>query len=669
MLLLVCDPAGEVVGTAAVRRPRARRWPRSSACGSARRTRGGGSGGRCIDACLAEARGLGCRRAAPGQRAAARGGGASLPRPRASRRRRTTTATPGPTSGWSGRSDRVGLRSRRPTHRRGGHAARSAAWWRARTRWRRRRAWTCCARAAPRSTRPSPRAPSSRVVYPHMTSVGGDAFWLIYDAGDRRACATWARRAAPRASARHRLVPVARASTQIPLSGILPATLTVPGAVDTGARRTPTTAACRSPATSPPPSSTRATAFRRRARLAHWTAGAPHDARRESPEAARIFLPGGRPPRARPATAEPRPRAHARGASRRSGRDGFYEGEAAAEAARYARRARRVLRRGGLRRASAREWEPPLHAHLSRRDDLRDAAADARASPCSRCSALVEPFDARRHASTSGPDAVHLLVQAKQLAFHDRDRFLADPDFVHVPVERAALRAPTWTSAAASSIPRARSAGTPCPSAGSLAGDTVYVAAVDAEGNAASLIQSVYGDFGVGASWPGRTGVVLQNRGAYFSLDPAHPNRLEPGKRPLHTLIASLAFTGDRLWQVLGCMGADGQPQIHLQAYTAHDRLGPRRPAGGGGAPLALRPLRARRAPRPPQHGRPLPPGHASRARAPRPRRSNRWEAWNESAGHAHGITIDPATGDRSAAPTPAATAPRSATDGSAVGY
>ena len=67
----------------------------------------------------------------------------------------------------------------------------------------------------------------------------------------------------------------------------------------------------------------------------------------------------------------------------------------------------------------------------------------------------------------------------------------------------------------------------------------------------------------------GRTGVVLQNRSAYFSLDPTSPNRLEPGKTPLHTLIASLAFRDDKLWAVLGCMGADGQPQIHLQTYVA----------------------------------------------------------------------------------------------------
>jgi gamma-glutamyltranspeptidase len=67
----------------------------------------------------------------------------------------------------------------------------------------------------------------------------------------------------------------------------------------------------------------------------------------------------------------------------------------------------------------------------------------------------------------------------------------------------------------------------------------------------------------------GNTGVVLQNRGAYFSLDPAHPNRLEPGKIPLHTLIASMAKRDGKLWSVVGCMGADGQPQIQLQLYSA----------------------------------------------------------------------------------------------------
>ena len=84
------------------------------------------------------------------------------------------------------------------------------------------------------------------------------------------------------------------------------------------------------------------------------------------------------------------------------------------------------------------------------------------------------------------------------------------------------------------------------PSYGSLAGDTVYLAAVDRDGNAVSLIQSLYGGFGA-CVVAGRTGVVLQNRSAYFSLDPAHPNRLEPGKMPLHTLIASMAKRDGKL--------------------------------------------------------------------------------------------------------------------------
>jgi gamma-glutamyltranspeptidase/glutathione hydrolase len=96
----------------------------------------------------------------------------------------------------------------------------------------------------------------------------------------------------------------------------------------------------------------------------------------------------------------------------------------------------------------------------------------------------------------------------------------------------------------------------------------VYICAVDAEGNAASLIQNLYGIFG-SCVVAGKSGIVLQNRSAYFSLVPAHPNHLAPGKRPLHTLIASLAFRDDKLWQVFGCMGADGQPQIQLQAYVS----------------------------------------------------------------------------------------------------
>ena len=159
------------------------------------------------------------------------------------------------------------------------------------------------------------------------------------------------------------------------------------------------------------------------------------------------------------------------------------------------------------------------------------------------------------------------MVQAKQVAYHDRDRHLADPRFADVPMERLISKEYAEERRALMDPDRALPWDR-IPSYGSLTGDTVYIAVVDKTGNAVSLIYSLYGSFGA-AVVAGRTGVVLQNRSAYFSLDPKSPNRLEPGKTPLHTLIASLAFRNDKLWAAVGCMGADGQPQIHMQVYSA----------------------------------------------------------------------------------------------------
>ena len=97
--------------------------------------------------------------------------------------------------------------------------------------------------------------------------------------------------------------------------------------------------------------------------------------------------------------------------------------------------------------------------------------------------------------------------------------------------------------------------------------DTVYIAAVDAAGNAVSLIESTYYSFGSGLVVE-RTGIGLQNRGAHFSLDPNHPNRLEPHKRTLHTLMPALVFKNDQPWLVFGSMGGTGQAQTQLQILT-----------------------------------------------------------------------------------------------------
>ncbi|HCP74521.1 MAG TPA: gamma-glutamyltransferase, partial [Ktedonobacter sp.] len=108
---------------------------------------------------------------------------------------------------------------------------------------------------------------------------------------------------------------------------------------------------------------------------------------------------------------------------------------------------------------------------------------------------------------------------------------------------------------------------------GNFTGDTVYLCAADKEGNVVSLIQSNYMGFGSGVVVDD-TGIVLQNRGAYFSLDPTAANALAPAKRTLHTLIPSIALRNGRPGMVFGAMGGDGQPQTHLQVYTAVARFG-----------------------------------------------------------------------------------------------
>jgi gamma-glutamyltranspeptidase/glutathione hydrolase len=155
--------------------------------------------------------------------------------------------------------------------------------------------------------------------------------------------------------------------------------------------------------------------------------------------------------------------------------------------------------------------------------------------------------------------------------------------------------------------------------------------------------------------------VILQNRAAYFSLDPKSPNRVEPGKTPLHTLIASLAVRDGKLWAVLGCMGADGQPQIHLQTYLAMIDHGcdmqealetPRFLSGRFALGESRDTLH--------MEGRFTPETIAEMKR--RGHIVNQWGDWNELAGHAHGIVVDPGSGLRIGGSDPRS-------DGAAIGY
>lgn len=147
-----------------------------------------------------------------------------------------------------------------------------------------------------------------------------------------------------------------------------------------------------------------------------------------------------------------------------------------------------------------------------------------------------------------GPAFARRFVKIRDAAYALRERHLTDPAFAEVP--SAPFLDPDLD-------PDTKSAPVP-------AGDTVYLCAADEHGNVVSLIQSIAFDFGSGIVADG-TGIILHNRGCYFSLDPRHVNRLEPGKRTMHTLIPALAARSGGVFAAFGNMAGEGQPQIQAQ--------------------------------------------------------------------------------------------------------
>jgi len=481
-------------------------------------------------------------------------------------------------------------------------------------------------------------ASSLAVLYPHMCSIGGDAFWLIYDAKAREVSYLDGGGRAAAAATLERFA----GQAEIPFRGLAPATLTTPGAVasfcEAHARHG------RLPFARCLESAIRyaADGFPVSARVSRWI---EQTAPEMDAATAAIFLRGG------PVLKNPRLADTLRAIAAR-GRAGFYEGEVARELAKL----------GGFfterdLAAQGAYWGEPIQGSY-RGVTIYETPAPTQGFTVLEMLNLLEPLELSKR-EFLGPDHVHLLVQAKQIAYNDRDRWLADPRFVEVPIEKLLSR--SYADQRRRLIDPARALPwDKVPSEGSLTGDTVYVAAVDSAGNAASLIFSLYGVFGACVT-SAATGVVLQNRGAYFSLDPAHPNRLEPGKVPLHTLIASLAFRNEKPWAVLGCMGADGQPQIHVQTYVAMIDFGldiqqalsaPRWLSGRFGLGEARDTL----------HIEARYPSATIDELERRGHPVDRWGEWNELAGHANGITIDGETGVLAGGADPRS-------DGAAVGY
>ncbi len=161
-------------------------------------------------------------------------------------------------------------------------------------------------------------------------------------------------------------------------------------------------------------------------------------------------------------------------------------------------------------------------------------------------------------------ELLHLMLEAKKLAFADRDTYISDPAFVDIPLER--LLSKDYAAQQRERIDM-RKAMSSVATGLEREGDTMYLCTADAEGNVVSLIQSLYMGFGSGVVG-GDSGVMLHNRGAYFSLDPRHVNYLQPGKRTMHTLTPAMVLRDGQPYLALGAMGGDAQPQVHVQLLT-----------------------------------------------------------------------------------------------------
>ncbi len=396
------------------------------------------------------------------------------------------------------------------------------------------------------------------VVEPTGTGMGGDCFALVYSAAMREVRALNGSGRAPAALDPARLRAAGWAS--MPQRGAL--TVTVPGAVEAWARlaaehgRMPL-AALLAPAIATAERGYPVSELIARA----WQASAPLLARHDAARA--HFLPAGDAPRAGARVRMPG-QARALREVAEGGPDAFYRGPIAEAIVGAVAAAGGCLTREDLARHGS-TWDTPIATHFHGLD-VWQCPPNGQGLAALLALAIAREW----HLSAlpwDSADRLHLLIEAMRLGFADAHAWVADPAFTTPPL--STLLAPGYADARRALVKLDRAI--EAPATGIPRGsDTVYLAAVDGDGNACSLINSNYMGFGSGivAGW---TGIPLQNRGAGFTLDAAHPNGLAPGKRPFHTIIPGMATHAEdgTLYACFGVMGGHMQPQGHLQVMAA----------------------------------------------------------------------------------------------------
>jgi gamma-glutamyltranspeptidase/glutathione hydrolase len=396
------------------------------------------------------------------------------------------------------------------------------------------------------------------IAYPHMNSIGGDAFWLIDVPGQPvraiDACGA-AALAASRGWYAERGI-----TTAIPfrggvaantvagtisgwdlafafsrqLGGRLPLTRLLADAIDYAAHGIAVT-------------------------LSQATNTASKRADLEmQPGFAETFLPGGRAPAAGEVFTQPRLAATLRQLAAR-GLDDFYRGELARAIAADLAAVGSPLALSDLQQHRA-QWRTPLELRHSL-GTLYNMPPPTQGLVSLLILGILDALQIGE-VDPAGADYVHLCVEAVKQAFGVRDRYLTDP--AYMKLDPQALLTPEAVRQLASAIDRRKAA--PWGAAMGPA-DTIWMGVVDGAGRAVSFIQSLYHEFGSGVVLR-HTGINWQNRGCSFSLAPAALNALEPGRKPFHTLNPALARLSDGRMMVYGNMGGDGQPQTQSAVFT-----------------------------------------------------------------------------------------------------
>lgn len=246
----------------------------------------------------------------------------------------------------------------------------------------------------------------------------------------------------------------------------------------------------------------------------------------------------------------------------RGGRDAFYKGKIARTIAKTVQREGGFLTTSDLAAHSS-QWVEPVSTNY-RGYDVYELPPNGQGVAVLQMLNILEGYDLPSMGFGS-PDYLHLLIEAKKLAYEDRATYYADPDFKDIPLEE--LISKNYAEDRRKLINPEKAALEYAPGALDSASSTIYLTVADQQGNMVSLIQSNYSGMG-GGIVPDGLGFSLQNRGTSFSLQPGRFNTYAPGKRPFHTIIPGFVTKDGKPFMSFGLMGGSMQPQGHTQVLV-----------------------------------------------------------------------------------------------------